>query len=454
MAEFDNYDQQVVCVSHNDLDGMSAAAVVKRRFPGCKVHYCNYGKTLPPQAFIPGAKMIITDFTLEETDFQKAEHLKMEICWIDHHKTNIVRAEENGHNYPGLRTETACGALLAWRYLYPSKEPPKTLLLVDDYDRWQFKYPETKAFNAGIALFEQRVSYRSCYIWNDLLSEDPSVVERRLHVICDIGNRIISFNELKNRIMCRELAYIHTFQGKRVLVANTKQANSMFFDSIDPELRKTLDALCIIQYAADIQRFRASFYSPDNVKRVIELAQIFPGGGGHPCAAGFQTPEYPFKLPSNLITPDMKDVIRTYGRIMDARRDLFANQAACKADKIALISTTFKTEFLGKRCLATNNPYITGMLGAFNYTVDCIDPEDGSIYHTFVGFVLTKDNWFRVGVWHLDRSTSPTLDQFQQDVLKVIPDAKDFFEEIAGGILGSVFWFYTQKCPVNLPVRR
>jgi len=453
MAEFDNLEQDVVCISHVDLDGYCAAAIVKKRYPHARVFYSNYGRDIPNAAFVRGCKMFVTDYSLLPHEMDKCRNLGIDLIWVDHHEANYRALEEQGYAFPGLRKAGISGSELTWMYLYPAVPPPRTVKLVTSYDLWKFDEPGTKEFADGIGLFEQRVSYRTCYVWNDLLSDNPEVVEKRLSIICDAGGRIAKFKEFRNMIMCRELSYVYEFMGKKVLVANTKQGNSMFFDSISPELRNSIDALCVIQYASDIKRYRASFYSPDNVKIVLPLAQVFPGGGGHPGACGFQTAEYPFALPPSETVPPMKDVITAYERILDARKDMFANQAACKSDKISLIANVFKTSFLGKRCLAINHPFMTELLTAFNHTVDIIDPIDGSIFHTFVGFVRTKTNWFRSGVWFIDRSNIPPMEQFEQDVKNAIPDAKDFYEENVGGFLGVVRWFYSQNAPVNIPLQ-
>ena len=452
MAEFDNIEQDVVCISHVDLDGYCAAAVVKKRYPHCRVFYSNYGREIPNAAFVRGCKMFVTDYSLLPHEMDKCRNLCIDLIWIDHHESNYLKLEAVGYSVPGLRKAGISGSELTWMYLYPAVPPPRTIKLVTSYDLWKFDEPGTKEFADGIGLFEQRVSYRTCYIWNDLLSDDNNVVEKRLSIVCDAGSRIAKFKEFRSMIMCRELSYVYEFMGKKILVANTKQGNSMFFDSISPELRNSIDALCAIQYAADIKRYRASFYSPDNVKVVLDLAESF-GGGGHPGACGFQTAEYPFALQPSETVPPIKDVIAAYERILDARKDMFANQAACKSDKISLIANVFKTSFLGNRCLAINHPFITELLTAFNHTVDIIDPNDGSIFHTFVGFVRTKTNWFRAGVWFIDRSNPPPMAQFEQDVKNAIPDAKDFYEENVGGFLGVVRWFYCKNPPVNIPLQ-
>ncbi len=40
---------------------------------------------------------------------------------------------------------TKAGNVIAWEYFHPNEEIPHLFLIVQDYDLWQFKYPETKA---------------------------------------------------------------------------------------------------------------------------------------------------------------------------------------------------------------------------------------------------------------------------------------------------------------------
>lgn len=444
------YEQDVVCVSHNDLDGTAAAAVVKKKHPRARIFHCNYGREVPNAAFVKGSRMYITDFTLQQMEFKKAENIlgHSNIFWIDHHSANFVPLQNMGISYAGIRKDDACGALLAWRFLFPSEPAPEAIKLVDDYDRWQFKDPRTKDFQAGISLFETRPGYRTCYIWNELLSDNKEIANHRLSVVIEIGKKIRAFTEIKNRLLCDDLTYVVDWQGQKMMIANMKHANSMFFDS-HPE-KKNVDAVSILQYSPDIKKYRCSVYSPDDVKIVLPIAQMFPGGGGHPKAAGFQSPDYPYPFPSQTKPESMETVIKRYhDTIFGAREDAIVNQCACRSDKITLTSSLFRVPFCKKPCLAVNHPYISELLNTFPSTVDVIDPESGQVAYALIGFVLTKYGYFRNGIRFTDKNPM-SKDEFASKIVKLYPDAFDIYKEDLGAI-GSVFWWYSKQRPVVPP---
>lgn len=445
MADFNDL-QPVVCVTHIDMDGFAAAACVLRKYPHARIYYSNYGKDVPRSAFVRGCKMFVTDFSLQEHEFQLARHNDITLIWIDHHKDNFTMLENKGYSEQGLRTDAHSGAWLTWQYLYPGIEQPEAIKLVDDYDRWIFAYDKTKKFAEGIRLFETRPSMKSCFIWRDLLDDNLELRNSRMRSIVDIGERVLNYTAYRNQIICQDLTFRTEFEGNTYLVANTKQSNSTFFDTAD---KTGVNAVTMLQFATDIRKYRATIYSPDNKQQVIHLAKRF-GGGGHPCAAGCQLVSIPFAPP--MTEPEeMQSVLAKYQSILQRRKDSMISQAAAHSDKITLMSLTFRESFLGFTCLCTNYPYITELLRAIPTSVDVIDPGSGLPLKALVGFVLNKSGWYRVGVYFFPvDGAQPSLEEGKTVVPKSFPDARDFFEEKTP--YGNVYWFYTRQLPINLPV--
>ena len=395
MNDFQDNDP-VVCITHNDLDGLLCGYLVKQKYPQARVYYNNYGRDVMNQAFVQGAKMFVTDFSLSMFEYEKARKAGMQVIWIDHHKSNYERLQTEGMFCEGLRRDDRCGAYLVFQYLNPGvQEIPDVIKLVDDYDRWQFKDKRTMSFTEGMKIYETRPTMKSCHIWDLLFNPDKELAEKTLKTVISIGERIHYYIATHNRVMCNELSFKTQFNGANVLVANTKQTNSTFFDSAD---KTGLDALSVIQYAPDIQCFRGSFYSADDVKNVIHLAESL-GGGGHPKAAGFHVPKFPFEYDIRTDLRDLQTVISEYRTVLNLRSDPAVLQAATKSDSISLRSATFKADFLGMECFAINHPYITELVPTFPACVDVVSEVTGNIIDVFVGFVLTGKGVYRNQVY-------------------------------------------------------
>lgn len=443
MTDFNDL-QPVVCVTHVDLDGHASAACVLKKYPHAKVYYSNYGRSVPDAAFVRGCKMFVTDYTLAEFEMQRCKTLGIEVIWIDHHKSNIEKLRAAGYSAPGLQSEERCGAYLTHKFLFPNAPIPRAIEIVDDYDRWQFKLPETKIFQAGSSMFETRPNMKSSFIWKELLESTEEVAKIRIDIICRIGNELLEFNRKRFQIFCDDLAYRCVIDGANFLVANTKQANSTFFDSAD---KTGINALSVIQFSPDIKKYRCSIYSPDDRQEVIQFAQS-RGGGGHPKACGFQSIDYPFPVGNSDPSP-MAETIQKYQTILEARKSAIVAQASAHSDKISLMASTFRELFLGHTCMCINHPYITELLRSIPTSIDVIDTITGTPLKAFVGFTMTKTGWYRVGVYFFNHP-QPTLEEGIRSVPKMFSDARDFYEEKTP--YGNVYWFYTRQLPVQLPV--
>ena len=439
MNDFD--DGIVVCVSHIDLDGHAAAAVVKHRYPDAKVYYNDYNQPIHPSAYQRGARLMVTDFSLQDHEYTKAKNLGMDIVWCDHHMDRVRQLESSGIGmFPGRRREDECGALLTWKFLYPSIKPPRALILVDDIDRWQFKDPDTEAFAAGISMYETRVSYRSCYIWNRLLGEDQELANRTLASIIEDGRSILRYQQYRDNLMCKELTTSVDYNGKKVLVAAVKLHNSMFFNSIDKSVKDSVDAMCLIQFSPR-GFFKGTFYSPDEKRPVLEMAKAL-GGGGHPNAAGFASKVFPFQYAVKTPIP-MDKVLAGYQKLSTYRESLIVDRAACKSDRISLAGSTYFVSLMGHRAIAINHPYITELLRALPYFVELKDPNLNVPVTMACCWVLTKSGWYRNGIVFLDKVKNPT-DMIARELAKLDPEVTDIAAEETGWG-GLVYWCYTKR---------
>lgn len=441
-GDFEN--DQVVCVSHIDLDGHAAAAVVKRRYPTAKVYYSDYKTSLHPSAYQRGARLFVTDFSLADEEFTKARNIGMEIVWLDHHMDRVRQLEQNGMSFPGRRREDECGALLTWKFLYPALRVPRAIRLVDDIDRWQFKDPDTEAFAAGIQMYETRVSYRTCYIWDRLLSDDRTVADATLAQIIEDGQKILKYSKYRDAIMNKELSTIVDYNGKKILVAGVKLHNSMFFETTKQEVKDKVDAMCLIQFNPR-GCYKGTFYSPDDKREVLPMAKAL-GGGGHPCAAGFTVTTVPFEYQFKPEPINIDKILAAYQRLAEMRKSLIVDRAACKSDRISLSGSTYHTTVFGQRAIAINHPYITELIRALPYFVELKDPSLNIPVTMACSWVRTGSGWYRNGIVFLDKSAAMTPERIVAQASKLDPAVFEVAtEETAWG--GQTYWFYS-KLPI------
>lgn len=125
-----------ICFYHNDLSGLSAAAVVNLFVAVDEFIEVDYDRSFPVNRVQEGDNVWIVDFHLEilvhlEDIFNQAD----KVFWIDHHEATQEPPREitknKLHYYCGA---SACGALRAWQVL-TEKEPPEALLIIDSWDR-------------------------------------------------------------------------------------------------------------------------------------------------------------------------------------------------------------------------------------------------------------------------------------------------------------------------------
>lgn len=107
----------------------------------------------------------ILDFSFSQTQLLMVKAKSTKLVWLDHHKTafeswcgdDYLTPERQQYCWMDrsrgdfiLLDNTRSGAMIAWDYFHPEKFTPKLIAHIDDYDRWQFKIPGTKAINKAI----------------------------------------------------------------------------------------------------------------------------------------------------------------------------------------------------------------------------------------------------------------------------------------------------------------
>lgn len=279
------------CFHHNDLDGKGAASCVLRylqqrdeahRINKADYISVNYKNSVPDASFVePGETIYIVDYSFTEpTKGQLDGILKIasKVIWLDHHASSVEFLEahpeyNNVSNLDMVIDTTRSGALIAYQYLFPYKEIPRYIILIDDYDRWVHRYKESMHFKLAMDM-----QYDNPYdlVWYQLYHTEFYTVLDRL---IDAGETIEEYCNGINKKDFKSMSYETEVFGYKCIIMN-KRGNST-------ALAGALDKYPIgIIWSFDGTTYSYSIYSTNKDIKCNKIAEMF-GGGGHPGAAGF-----------------------------------------------------------------------------------------------------------------------------------------------------------------------
>ena len=289
----------MICFHHNDLDGHASGAIVKKyideNFPGMEQKYVevDYGQFEKNEILsqITGCETVyVVDFHFSVEITTEMQKIASRILVFDHHKTGAeitaqYPKEVECHCDPGSKF---AGCELVWNELYPNEMMPLAVKLIGDRDAWKWAYgKETARFNEGLKMCAHQPIDG---IWDELLDDEGNA---------DVITNIMVKGEicLKYRDkICEEYrdtwGYEAELFGYKCYVLNLvlPDATSEMFG----EKLQEYD-MCVATVFKN-STWKLSFRSEGKVD-VSEIAEKFPGGGGHKNAAGAEgLKELPFKI--------------------------------------------------------------------------------------------------------------------------------------------------------------
>lgn len=446
--------QTIHCCSHVDLDGMCAAAIVKQQYPDARIILTNYKKQIRIDKFKPGDTVFVTDFSLSKELFELIQNRQCRIIWIDHHVSAIEKLTAEGWNCEGVRRTDYSGAALTWMYFNPDKtfeQAPDFIKLINWYDLWQHdKDPRVRAFAYGIGLWDIRPGYISGdKFWQKMFSNEFG--DRLMNNIVKFGTIIQEYIETYHTTLCKDLAYRTTLDTpmglKNILVMATRPGNSAVFEKVTkPEDDATLTCQ---YYPGELKQYKCSMYSPDNVKEVLSIVNLF-GGGGHPTAAGFSIPRFPVNRPIATKPPALEDTIKSYEHLTDMRNaSAILLKYVNRSSSVSARVYGWHSKLDGYHVMAFNHHYLPELLPAMPTSVECMDEETGDIADFYVGFVLTNAGYYRCCAYPTSTSVDvkQALASWQNRHMKDVTADLYNFKLINGGI-----WWYQPDEPVHIPV--
>ena len=262
---------QKLCIYHgNCADGFTAAWVVKKVHPAAVFH-AGFYREAPPD--IAGKIVYIVDFSYPRNVMEEIVNKADRVIHIDHHETAIKAME--GYSDPKFESfyspeNTESGAMLCWKYFFPSVDVPSIIRHVDDRDRWKFKLEGTREIAAN--MFSYEYTFEN---WDMLMDQkletqitEGSAIQRRM---------VKDIKELSNVVVRRM-----NIAGYNVPCANVPY---QFGSDMCSFLAKG-EPFAAYYYDKPTHREFGLRSVPGSVN-VAEIAEKF-GGGGHVTASGFK----------------------------------------------------------------------------------------------------------------------------------------------------------------------
>lgn len=213
--------------------------------------------------------------------------------WLDHHKTAFEMWAGNEREFYMDETEytnilldnSKSGALLAWEYFHPEQEAPLFIKLIDDRDRWQFKYESSKSFHMAMQMFKPWTFEK----WQLALQHTDKIVQH--------GQTLLDYQEhqvksiTKYAMNCALLVnlgrvnYPYDDTPVEEILTGLAVNTSVHMSEVGHELANKSGTFGMIWYLGENGEAKVSLRSNGDYD-VSAIAKQF-GGGGHKNASGF-----------------------------------------------------------------------------------------------------------------------------------------------------------------------
>lgn len=273
------------CFYHNsDLDGFCSGAIVKYKYPDCKLIGIDYGDRFPWKILSDNEEVFMVDFSLQPySDMLKLNEM-VDLTWIDHHKSAIEEHKKMPLREADTILNTSLAACeLAWHLIFNTTLIPKAVHWLGRYDVWDHKEVQTLPFQYGMRLRADDPCDNMTF-WKSVFENFPEDILLE-------GQTVLDYVENHNSKYIRATGFKTELDGLRCIAANSQLTNSQLFDTIWDN--KRYDAMLTFGWKKG--QWTVTLYSD---KKDIDVSKIAKarGGRGHKGAAGFQCKELPFEL--------------------------------------------------------------------------------------------------------------------------------------------------------------
>jgi len=284
-----------VCFYHNDLDGITSAAIVNKKFKVKKFIPVGYNLPFPVEKITKKEKVYVVDYSPDKVEiFEHIHNLTPYFIWIDHHASSIRKFKDFEFLGGKRGSSDPAACRLTWSFCYPKVDIPLFVKLVSDFDAWKYRHgDQTKNLIAALDFVEYaNLNPESNHFWSEVLNNSKSA-KKKVDELCIVGERVRASIEKYRKEYAEEYAFEVEFEGLNCIAANRRDGGSLLFQIFK---NKNYDAMISFQYCGRSRAWTFSIYSTQLHVDCSIIAEKY-GGGGHKGAAGFTTSKLPFDLP-------------------------------------------------------------------------------------------------------------------------------------------------------------
>lgn len=235
-----------------------------------------YGDPIPPGAFDPPKRLVyVLDFSWPRDEMLPLAE-RADLVVLDHHKTAAEALRDLPAGYIGFdMNRSGCG--LTWDYFIPGKQRSALVNYAEDRDLWRFELEGSRAVSAWLRSFP--FTFEAWDRAHNAITHDLWNVIRQ-------GTAILSFQDQMVEAMCVQRV-MRLIGGHLVPVANA----TVFFSEVGERLCELHPEAPFAAYYLDRADGKRQWgLRSRSLFDVSEVAKLFPGGGGHPGAAGWVQP--------------------------------------------------------------------------------------------------------------------------------------------------------------------
>ena len=249
-------------------DGFGSAwAAWKLLGDRAEYHAAKYGEP-PPD--VKGKNVVVLDFAYDNATTKQLISDAKSFLIIDHHKTAMTNLHDIACAHFDMNHS---GAMLAWKFFHPNKEPPRLIKLIEDRDLWRWEIPLSREFSSAFDMVKFDFEEFDNYL------DDSEIDSAQVR-----GAAILAYSKTAIARIAKNAAP-RKIDGKSVLVVNSPH----WMSEIGNVLSLKSDFSVIWYYDHEKRQVIVSLRADHNDADVSEVAARL-GGGGHKKAAGFILP--------------------------------------------------------------------------------------------------------------------------------------------------------------------
>lgn len=301
----------MICFYHRgDLDGHCSGAIVRHRFPECRMMGIDYEDKFPWNVIERGEDVVMVDFSLPMDQMKNIRRLctrphifwpggrpPHDFIWIDHHKTAIDAAREAGFEAPGLLRVGDAACELAWEYFFPNESMPYAVRLLGRYDVWDESWPtwekDVLPLQYGLRCHPTSPDNpQTKELWFKLFDLHERISPNGgCSLFIQEGKVILRYQHQQDAKLMARHSFYTRLDDMAALAVNHGPGSSMKFENGHHE-----DFPLLISFARiPKKKWLVNLYTFREDVDVGEIAKRY-GGGGHRKAAGFICENLPFEI--------------------------------------------------------------------------------------------------------------------------------------------------------------